>query len=138
GAVYPNGHRWLDQFRLDPWPVWQYRLGPLTLTKALFAARAADAVVVMYHVSGGDAELELRPLVAGRDYHALVSANEVVAERAEVEPGRVTYRPYPGIPPLVLSHDGGDWHADPRWYYRTVYPRETERGLDDAEDLFQP
>jgi len=138
GVVHPTGHRWLASFRLDPWPVWEYRLGSLTLTKALFAARDAGAVVVIYQVSGGEAQLELRPLVAGRGYHALVQANEHVAQAAEVEPGRITYRPYPLIPPLVLSHDGGDWHADPRWYYRTLYPRETERGLDDAEDLFQP
>ncbi|MFO7260005.1 MAG: amylo-alpha-1,6-glucosidase [bacterium] len=138
GVVHPTGHRWLASFRLDPWPVWQYRLGSLTLTKSLFAARDAGAVVVTYCVSGGEALLELRPLVAGRGYHALVQANEHVAQAAEVEPGRITYRPYPLIPPLVLSHDGGEWHPDPRWYYRTLYPRETERGLDDAEDLFQP
>ncbi len=138
GVVYPTGHRWLASFRLDPWPVWEYRLGSLTLTKALFAARDAGAVVVTYAVSGGEARLELRPLVAGRGYHVLVQANEHVEQVAAVEPGRITYQPYPLIPPLVLSHDGGDWHADPRWYYRTLYPRETERGLDDAEDLFQP
>jgi predicted glycogen debranching enzyme len=138
GTIYPTGHRWLESFRLDPWPVWQYRLGSLTLTKALFFARSVGAVVVLYHLRGGDALLELRPLVAGRSDHALVSANEVVAQEAEVEPGRITYHPYPRIPPLVLTHDGGEWHPDPRWYYRTVYPRETERGLDDREDLFQP
>src|SRR5690606_10489459 len=127
GAVHPTGLRWLESFRLDPWPVWEYRLGALTLTKALFAARDAGAVVVTYEVHGGEARLELRPLVAGRGHHALVQANEHVAQAADVEPGRITYRPYPLIPPLVLSHDGGEWHADPRWYYRTLYPRGAER-----------
>lgn len=138
GVVHPTGHRYLEEFRLDPWPVWRYRLGRLTLTRTLFFARAADAVVVGYRVQGGEVELHLRPLVAGRDFHAVVSENDVVSRMAEVEPGRVVYRPYPDVPELVLSHDGGDWNADGLWYYRTVYPRETERGLEDREDLFSP
>jgi predicted glycogen debranching enzyme len=138
GAVHPTGHRYLEEFRLDPWPVWRYRIGPLTLTKALFVSRAAGATVILYYLQGGDAVLELRPLVAGRDFHALVRANDAVARTAEVEHGRIVYRPYPDLPPIVLSHDGGEWHPGGEWYYQTLYPRETERGLDDREDLFCP
>lgn len=138
GAIHPTGHRFLEEFRLDPWPVWRYRLGRLTLVRTLFLAREVGAVVVGYRVEGGGAELRLRPLVAGRDFHAVVSVNDVVSRTCEATPGRVAYRPYPGIPELVLSHDGGEWTADGIWYYRTVYPRETERGLEDREDLFSP
>ncbi|HEX7117178.1 MAG TPA: amylo-alpha-1,6-glucosidase [Longimicrobiales bacterium] len=138
GVVHPRGHRFLESFRLDPWPVWRYRLGALTLTRTLFVTREPCATVLAYRLEGGTARLELRPLVAGRDFHALVTANDVAARRAEAAPGRVVYRPYPGIPPLVLSFDDGEWHDDGDWYFGTVYPRETERGLDDREDLYCP
>src|SRR5690606_18053849 len=130
---------WLEEFRLDPWPVSRYRLGRLTLTRSLAVARSPRATVIRYTIEGGPARLELRPLVAGRDFHALVSENDAVASAAvAVAPGRVRYRPYPGIPTLVLTHDGGVWGDDGLWYRRTVYPREAERGLEDREDLYSP
>lgn len=138
GTVHPRGHLLLEEFRLDPWPVWRYRLGALTLTRTLFVAREAGATVVEYRLEGGNARLELRPLIAGRDFHALVTANDVVSPRADAEAGRITYAPYPGIPPLVLSHSGGEWCDTGDWYHQMVYPREAELGLDDREDLFCP
>ncbi|HEX6938467.1 MAG TPA: amylo-alpha-1,6-glucosidase [Longimicrobiales bacterium] len=138
GVVHPQGYRFLDEFRLDPWPVWRYRIGPLTLTRTLFVARAAGATVLRYRLEGGGARLELRPLVAGRDFHALGAANDAIAREVEAAAGCVAYRPYPDVPPLVLSFRHGEWQDAGDWYYATIYPRETERGLDDREDLYCP
>lgn len=138
GVIHPHGYRYLEEFRLDPWPIWQYRLGGLLLTRELFLARTSGATVLRYRIEEGEAALEVRPLVAGRDFHTLISENDVVSRSAAAEPGLVVYQPYPGIPPLFLSHGGGEWHHDRRWYHRTIYRRETERGLDDHEDLYNP
>lgn len=138
GIIHPHGYRYLEEFRLDPWPIWRYRLGHLLLIRELFVARDPGATVIRYRIEEGEAALELRPLVAGRDFHALVMENDVVSPTAAAEPGVVVYQPYPGIPPLFLSHAGGEWHHDPRWYYQTCYRRETERGLGDQEDLYNP
>lgn len=138
GVIHPHGYRYLEEFRLDPWPIWRYRLGALTLSRELFLAREPGATVLRYRVEGGEATLELRPLVAGRDFHALVVENDVVARRAAAEPGLVVYQPYPGIPPLFISHDGGEWSHNGLWYRQTVYSCEAERGLDDREDLYNP
>lgn len=150
GTLHPRGHLYLEEFRLDPWPVWRYRVGEVTLTKSLYLARDVGATVVDYALDAGEARLELRPLVAGRDFHALVTANDAVAREARAKPaptdsataappaGFVVHRPYPDVPPLVLSHDPALWQPGGDWYFRTLYPRERERGLEDAEDLFCP
>lgn len=138
GTIHPDGHRYLEEFRLDPWPTWRYRLGNLTLEKVLFVARDPGATVLRYRLEGGHARLELRPLVAGREFHALIGANDVVASMAEAEPGRVFYAPYSGMPALVLSYQDGEWRDAGDWYYSTLYPREAERGLEDREDLYCP
>jgi len=138
GVVHPHGHRMLEEFRLDPWPIWRYRLGGLTLTKILFVAREPGATVLIYRLEGGAGRLELRPLVAGRDFHAVVRANDEIAPAARAEPGRVVYEPYPGVPGLVLSFEHGEWRGEGFWYYDFAYPRETERGLHDREDLYSP
>lgn len=138
GAIHPHGYRYLEEFRLSPWPIWRYRLGGLVLFRELFLARESGATVLRYRLEGGEARLESRPLVAGRDFHALVTENDRVTPTAAAEPGLVTYQPYPGIPPLFLSHTGGEWHHDRRWYRQTIYSWETARGLDDREDLYNP
>jgi predicted glycogen debranching enzyme len=137
-TVHPQGHLHLETFRLDPWPTWEYAVGPLRLTKKLFQSRELGAVIVEYEITGGSATLELRPIVAGRDFHALVHENSDITRSAELYPGKLRYRAYAGIPELVIAFGAGEWESAPAWYNNVVYPRETERGLDDREDLFCP
>jgi len=138
GAVHPHGHVRIEEFRLDPWPIWRYRIGPLTLVRELFFAREVGALVLSYVIEGGPARLELRPLVAGRAADALVQANHEIAPRAEVAVDHVVHRPYPGVPPLVLSFRAGAWSDTGEWFWQTVYPRDAEQGRDDREDLYSP
>jgi predicted glycogen debranching enzyme len=138
GAVYPSGHLLLQSFALDPWPMWRYRIGDIDVLKELFVSRRAQATILRYQIRGGAATLELRPLVAGRDFHALITANGAVRLEAEVSERLVAYQPYDSAPPLVISFAEGEWQSSGGWYYQTVYPREMERGLNDREDLFCP
>jgi predicted glycogen debranching enzyme len=137
-AVYPEGHRMLEGFALDPWPVWRYRLGDAVLVREVFHARRPRATVLTYRLVGASGVLELRPVVAARTHHALARANDRVRRSAEASERIVAYAPYEGTPALVLSFGDGAWQHEPIWLYRAVYPRETERGLDDREDLFSP
>src|SRR5690242_20441054 len=36
GAVYPQGHRYLKEFRLDPFPVFVYEAGGMEIEKSVF------------------------------------------------------------------------------------------------------
>src|SRR5437899_3927175 len=47
-------------------------------------------------------------------------------------------RPYLGLPALYLAHGGASVEAGAGWYFNFEYDRERERGLDFAEDLFNP
>src|SRR5262245_50697831 len=74
GVIHPHGHTWIEEFRLDPWPTWVYRLGGLRLVRTLFVSHAACATVVSWrlHEAGEQrARLIVRPLLTGRDYHSL-------------------------------------------------------------------
>ena len=42
------------------------------------------------------------------------------------------------MPPLRLRLTGGDFEPRGDWYWRVLYRRERERGLDFLEDLFSP
>jgi predicted glycogen debranching enzyme len=79
----------------------------------------------------------VRPLLSGRDYHALHHENQGFDFNAEVTGARVLWRPYPGVPPISALTDGSYRH-DPVWYRNFQYNAERERGLDFAEDLASP
>ncbi len=82
--------------------------------------------------------LELRPLIAFRDYHSLTHENAALNASLKTEAGTVTMRPYPDLPALHVAHTQGEMHPMGDWYCCFEYTAEQQRGLDYQEDLFQP
>jgi predicted glycogen debranching enzyme len=138
GVVHPEGHRFLQEFRLDPFPTWVYRVGPVRLERTLFMPRGRQTTIVSWRLLDGmRARLYVRPLLSGRDYHALHQENSALRSDVEIAEGLVVFHPYEGVPHVYLHHNGVYVHR-PDWYRSFEYPRERERGLDYSEDLWAP
>ena len=141
GTLHPTGYRLLEEFRLDPCPTWRFRAGEALVERRLFLVPGAQTVVVLYR-SDRPARLRLEPLLAFRDYHALVQRNDAArAAVAEEERGglrRLTFRPYPELPALHLHHPGDAFRPAPCWHENVEYQEELDRGLDYREDLLLP
>jgi predicted glycogen debranching enzyme len=141
GAVHPAGYLQLARFELDLFPTWSYQLGDVKLTRSICAARGTDAVIISYTATGlppEGATLELRPLLAYRDYHSLQHENGAVNRSAVQGDGWVRFCPYDGCPPLYVCAPGIVYEATGDWYRQFEYAIEQERGLDWQEDLFNP
>jgi predicted glycogen debranching enzyme len=140
GAVHPQGYRYLKEFRLDPFPVFTYEVADVEIEKHVFLVDGENTVVLEYEVRGGTrgCVLEVRPLVAFRDYHATTHANSALDPRVTITAGRASIAPYPGLPTLYFSHDAMSVESTAAWYYNVEFDRERERGLDYQEDLFNP
>src|SRR5207248_10601778 len=103
GAVHPRGYEFLTEFRIDPFPIWTYEAGGVQVTKSLFLVHGENSVVIEYEISGPSrCELEVRPLIAFRDYHSTTHANGALNPAILVEPGVVSVQPYAGLPRLYL------------------------------------
>src|SRR6266851_5469521 len=72
GVVHPQGYLFLKQFRQDPFPVLVYEVEGLQLEKSIFMIQGENATVIQYELHGHSSAciLELRPLIAFRDYHS--------------------------------------------------------------------
>jgi predicted glycogen debranching enzyme len=146
GAVHPQGHRYLVEFRLDPFPVFTYEVEGLRVEKSVFMLHGRNATAVTYALSesagaGGlpsECALELRPLIAFRDYHGLTHRNDALDPGVTLEPGRARVAPYPELPALYLSHDAERATPAGEWYLDFQYWEERARGFDHREDLFHP
>ncbi len=151
GVVHPQGHRFLKEFRLDPFPVFVYEVEGLELEKSVFMVQGENTTVVQYSLRGKGAErigqprtagphcrLEVRPLIAFRDYHSTTHANDSLNRNVEAAPGLATVVPYQGAPALHFAHDATGLQAGGDWYRNFEYTVERARGLDFQEDLHNP
>ena len=87
----------------------------------------------------GRADLKVRPLLSGRDYHALHHENAAFNFNAQISGDQacVSWQPYGDLPVIHAATNGVYTHA-PDWYRNFCYVRERERGLDFSEDLATP
>ncbi|PYM09372.1 MAG: glycogen debranching protein [Candidatus Rokuibacteriota bacterium] len=144
GVTHPDGARRLVGFEPEPWPRWTWRLEDgAEIEHELFVPAGIPCVVLSWRLRRrpparrGGMRLRVRPLLSGRDTHALHHENGAFRFEAELESGRVTWRPYPRIPAVTAITNGAYRHA-PDWYRRFLYEEERARGLDHIEDLAAP
>src|ERR1041385_7943210 len=141
GVIHPQGFNYQTGFRLDPFPTFTYDVEGVRLNKSVFMVQGENTTVVQYELVAAndqDVKLEVRPLIAFRDYHSTTHENDALNAWIETDPGLTTFRPYTDLPPLHLAHDPADIDANGFWYRNFQYALERERGLDYAEDLFSP
>jgi predicted glycogen debranching enzyme len=141
GVLHPRGFDLLIDFQHDPMPSFVYQLSDgACVTKRLFMPHGHNTVVVEYELPE-EATLEIRPLIAFRDYHSTTHENSALNPAVDLaKPGVATIHPYPDLPALHLSYtqDGATAETTGHWYRNFEYSIERERGLDFREDLFQP
>ncbi len=142
GALHPQGHLLLKEFRLDPFPTFVYAVAGVELVKSIWMINGANSTVIQYELHGDDLPpecwLELNPLLACRDYHATMHENAAWNAHVEAEPNLATLRPYADLPALYLAHNAETVGPTGYWYRNFEYQAERERGLDYREDLFNP
>jgi len=140
GVIHPQGFNYQTGFRLDPFPRFTYEIEGVRLEKSVFMVQGENTTVVQYEVehNNHDIKLEVRPLIAFRDYHGTTHENSALNPHIEIEPGQVSFKPYGDLPTLYLAHDPAGIDPNGFWYRNFQYAIEQERGLDFAEDLFSP
>jgi predicted glycogen debranching enzyme len=155
-VVHPDGEQRLIGFESEPWPQWTFRCKDGTeVSQEVIACHRRGDIVVRWRLlslplvgpvggRGPDpvrtnqpVRLCARPLLSGRDYHALHHENPSFDFTAEMTGARVLWRPYPGVPAISAVGDGSYRH-DPLWYRNFLYQAELARGLDGSEDLASP
>ena len=142
GAIHPSGFEQLVGFRLDPWPIYTYEVDGVRIEKSVFMVHGSNTTVVMYSAlspkAGVNLRLEVRPLIAGRDYHSLSHENGAIRGTFERAADSVLLRPYDGVPDIHIAHNAVAIAEQGYWYRQFLYSVEQDRGLDATEDLFNP
>jgi predicted glycogen debranching enzyme len=156
--IHPQGYRYQVGFRLDPFPIFTYEIEGVRLEKSIFMLDGENTTIIQYRFlapaseSGGTntqgvfiphpstliPSLEVRPLIAFRDYHSLAHENGALNPCVQTDRGQAAVTPYESLPALHFAHDAYVLDAAGYWYRNFEYREERERGFDFTEDLFSP
>jgi predicted glycogen debranching enzyme len=141
-VLHPQGHRNLQHFHLDPFPIYTYAGEGFVLEKSIYMARGENTVVIEYALTNcskdAEIQLEIAPLIAFRDYHATTHANADINPNFTESGETITLKPYGDLPALHIAHNANEIVSTGVWYYNFEYSEERARGLDHREDLFSP
>jgi predicted glycogen debranching enzyme len=139
GVQHPDGGSRLVAFSTRPWPTWTWELPDGSrIVGEVVATHGAPRTVMTWRIEGDRrAVLEVRPLMSGRDYHALHHENSAFRFEARLQDATLTWSPYDGVPSIGCLTNGTYRHA-PEWFRGFLYLAERDRGLDDTEDLASP
>ncbi len=142
----PETHPHLVLFEKEDRVRWTYELpgprGPVRVRKTIELADGRNAALIRYELPEGvDARLELRPLVALRDFHALLTGHEHDITARELPgisgaPGVVVARRELGL--HLTARGAEELNLDPTAWRGVDLMVERDRGLDDHEDWFCP
>jgi predicted glycogen debranching enzyme len=144
GVIHPQGFNYQTRFCLDPFPRFTYEIEGVRLEKSVFMVQRENTTVVRYELeqsfasNNREIKLEVRPLIAFRDYHGTTYENTALNPHIETDHEQTTFKPYGDLPALHLAHDPADIDPNGFWYRNFQYAVEQERGLDFTEDLFSP
>jgi len=139
-VVHPEGYRYMEEFRLDPFPIFTYTIGDVAIEKAVFMVHGENTSVITYKILKSPSYLELliRPLIAARDYHWVSIENSNFNRSVESLDGYIKMKPYNEGPIIYLANNADSFEPAGYWYKTFEYEREKERGLEYQEDLYSP
>ncbi len=157
GVVHPQGYKYQTGFRLDPFPISTYEVEGIVIEKSVLMPQGENTTIIQYQLQSPGAEsegasddasliphptslvlLELRPLIAFRDYHSLMRENNAINPHVQANETLVTIKPDDDLPALHFAHEGGGLDVAAFWYRNFEYLKERARGFDFTEDLFSP
>ena len=117
--IHPEGYQYLEKFRLDPFPIFTYKVQDVVLEKSVFMVYNQNTTVVTYKVLSapeGAVALLVRPLVACRDYHSVSYENNFFNKKLETKEGMVKIKPYEVSPAVYFNHNAETFEPTSYWY----------------------
>ena len=139
-VVHPDGLALLSRFDVEPWPRWRFRLpSGATIEHEFLVVRDRSLVLLSWRLDRARAGwmLRVRPLLSGRDLHALHRENGAFRFAPRERDGALLFHPYAGVPGIAMR-SSGRFTPEPRWYRNFLYAEERARGYDAIEDLASP
>jgi glycogen debranching enzyme len=149
GTIDPQGYNYLDTFSLEAdIPCFRYQLNEnITLEKRVWMEYGQNTTYVHYALSAAPAHvandgpftLTFTPFCVYRSHHATTHGDANWHFLVENQGNRCRIRAYEEAPAYVLVlGPSAQFTSTGNWFWGVKHRRDTERGLPDVEDVYQP
>jgi len=141
GVFYPTGHKYIESFSYETFPVTHYSIGDIHLSKSIMSVYGDDTVLVRLDLLDAQKPVIVRaaPLLSYRDFNSVSRQNMYLRVKTFPIGNSHKIDPYWAMPPLFFDwSDSVNFHPGPHWHSNVEYLKELSRGYDYQEDLFCP
>jgi predicted glycogen debranching enzyme len=144
GGIYPEGYKYLDEFKLDPFPTFTFKIEDRRICKTVFLVHDSNILVIRYESKnqGAPLKLILKPLIAARVTSEMAHELPEINTDSYLSERVVKIAPKPNIPELSIYYLKGEYIQAPLWYHDFKYLPEVKGSNNDQspliEDLFNP
>jgi predicted glycogen debranching enzyme len=149
GTIDPQGYNYLETFSLEAdVPCFRYRLDANNiLEKRVWMEYGQNTTYVQYTLSkatantvdNGALTLTFSPFCLYRDHHSTTHGDANWHFLVENQGNCIRVRAYEEAPAYVLVlGPSAQFTASGEWFWGVKHRRDTERGLPDVEDVYQP
>ncbi len=149
GTIDPQGYNYLETFSLEAdVPCFRYRLDENSiLEKRVWMEHGQNTTYVQYSLSAvsayvanvGPLTLTLTPFCVYRSHHATTHGDSNWHFLVENQGNRCRIRAYEEAPACVLVLEpSAQFTSTGNWFWGVKHRRDTERGLPDVDDVYQP
>jgi predicted glycogen debranching enzyme len=140
-GIFPQGHTFLREFSLSPFPRWDFSLPKAGVEKRFFVRREQNEAFVLYRIlndSDFDVRVRVFPLVNWRSFHSVTDRGKTrleLVQRQEDAGVTIAFGSPPSV--LMLKATGGRYTAMGKWVEKVYYREEAARGESCVDDCYQ-
>jgi len=141
-GIFPQGHMFLKEFSISPFPKYVYAVPNVEVEKTIFMPHEKNAVITTYNISnrsGSDVRFRVFPLINWRHIHSVTDKCRISWEFIQKQEEKEVDMRF-NVPQsvLIMKTTKGRYHAAERWVERTHYREEAMRGESFLDDCYQP
>ncbi|MEM3549822.1 MAG: amylo-alpha-1,6-glucosidase [Candidatus Bathyarchaeia archaeon] len=141
-GISPNGHKFLKEFSISPFPKHVYTLENVEISRTIFMPRGKNAVIAIYEVlnwKDQDFEINVFPLLACRHFHSVVNRKESPLKFFQKPRGKQTELLVENPKTvLIFGATEGVYCQEERWVENVFFREEHARGESCIEDWYKP
>ena len=139
-AMFPEGHRFLDEVSISPYPEFHYVACYVDVWKRIFMPREKNAVVTLYNVSNrndNDVILRVFPLLNSRSFHEVTDKNSFSNFSQDQRDDSVSFG-FKNPQSVLLLKTTGKYSTTGHWMDKVYLRQEASRGESCFDDCYQP
>ncbi len=139
--IFPQGHIFLKEFTLNPFPRYTYEVQGVQVRKTIFMPKEKNAVAVKYLVlNRGMAEAKIRvyPLLTCRHFHSVIDRQIDPVNFVQQQNGDIGFTFRNPNATVAVRSTMNAFNEKAAWIERLYYCEEASRGESSTDNYYRP